>query len=267
MIDLRFNLHAAGVLAPGLGSLSELRAVCSGAQPHLATPLQVPSPSMLPAHERRRASQVVRLALACVAQALETSPFPADTLRSVFATDEGSGEVCLQMLEAVTTTRQVSPLVFPNSVHNAPSGYFAIAWRNRQPATVLSLGLESFASGLLCAVTDAVATRQPVLLVVYDPAMTPPLNEILAVNEPTACAWIVSAGERDAQALASFTLELQAKGAPPSPLPAWLPPQWSAHSSARALAALGLLEQPGGECRLSLGVQMLVLRRTDEVPA
>ena len=110
---------------------------------------------MLPANERRRASQAVRLALACIEQALQASPFPVETLRSVFATDEGTGEVCQQMLEALATTRQVSPLLFPNSVHNAPSGYFSIAWRNRQPATVVSLGLESFASGLLCAVTEA----------------------------------------------------------------------------------------------------------------
>jgi hypothetical protein len=41
---------------------------------------------------------------------LHDSPFPAETLRSVFATDEGTGEVCQQMLEALATTRQVSPL-------------------------------------------------------------------------------------------------------------------------------------------------------------
>ncbi|MEZ0307141.1 MAG: beta-ketoacyl synthase chain length factor [Ramlibacter sp.] len=264
---MNFNLHAAGVLAPGLASLADLRAACDGSRPLVPAPLQVPSPAMLPAHERRRASQVVRLVLACVAQALETSPFAPETLRSVFATDEGTGEVCHQMLEAVTTTRQVSPLVFPNSVHNAPSGYFSIAWRNREPATVVSLGLESFASGLLCAVTDAVATRQPVLLVVYDPAMTSPLNELLTVNEPIACAWILSAGEPGAQALASFSMELQAQGALPSALPSWLPQAWSAHSSARALAALGLLETADGECRFSLGSQVLALRRTDGTSA
>ena len=176
MSRFRFDFHAAAVLAPGLVSLADLRAVCRGERPYVHEPLQLPSPAMLPAHERRRASQVVRLVLACIAQALHESPFPVETLRAVFATDEGTGEVCQQMLEAVATTRQISPLLFPNSVHNAPSGYFSIAWRNREPATLVSLGVESFASGLLCAVIEAAASRQPVLLVVYDPAMTPPLT-------------------------------------------------------------------------------------------
>ena len=266
MSRLAFNLHAAGVLAPGLASLAQLRSVCRGATLYAAQPLQLPTPSMLPNHERRRASQVVRLVLACIAQALETSPFPADSLRSVFATDEGTGEVCQQMLETLATTRQVSPLLFPNSVHNAPSGYFSIAWRNRQSATVISMGLESFASGLLCAVTEASAARQPVLLVVYDPAMTSPLNELLPVNDATATAWVISCGQPDEAVprLGSFALTLAPAGIQaPSPLPPWLPAAWSGHSSARALTALGLLEAgPEAECRLSLGAQLLTLRRS-----
>jgi hypothetical protein len=184
----------------------------------------------------------------------------------VFATDKGTGEVCQQMLETLATTRQVSPLLFPNSVHNAPSGYFSIGWRNRQSATVISMGLESFASGLLCAVTEAAATQQPVLLVVYDPAMTSPLNELLPVNDATATAWIISCGRPDETVprLGSFALTLAPAGTQsPSPFPSWLPAAWSGHSSARALAALGLLEAgPETEYKLSLGAQLLTLRRS-----
>jgi len=270
MGNLHFNLHAAGVLAPGMTSLAQLRAICRGDEPHAPAPLLVPSPAMLPTNERRRASPAVRLVLACVAQALQDSPFSGESLRSVFATDEGTGEVCQQMLDALATTRQVSPLLFPNSVQNAPSGYFSIAWRNRQPATVLSLGLESFASGLLCAVTEAAACRQPVLLVVYDPAMTSPLDELLAVSESTSTAWVISCGVPDetAPVLGSFGVALEPAGAQaPSELASWLPASWAAHSSARALAALGLLEAgPEMPLRLSLGGQMLTLRRTDGAP-
>src|SRR5690606_23286141 len=165
-------------------------------------------------NERRRTSQVVRLILACIEQTLQSSPFPGDTIRSVFATDEGTGEVCQQLLGALATTRQISPLLFPNSVLNAPSGYFSIAWRNRQPITVVSQGLQSFAGGLLCAVTETVATRQPVLLVAYDPAMTSPLNELLPVTEPTATAWILSAAlvPEDIELLGSFALNLEPAG-------------------------------------------------------
>jgi hypothetical protein len=264
--ELRFHLHAAGVLAPGLTSLAQLRAVSSGAQAYAPAPLQLPSPAMLPSHERRRASQAVRLALACIAQALESSPFPAETLRSVFATDEGTGEVCQQMLETLSTTRQVSPLLFPNSVLNAPSGYFSIAWRNRQPTNAVSMGLESFACGLLCAVTESLATNEPVMLVAYDPVMPPPMNEVLPVEEATASAWIISTGApgEGVPVLASFTLVVEAELQLPPPLPSWLPAAWTGHSSARGLAALGLLDaQAGAACRLPLGAQLLTLQRVD----
>jgi Beta-ketoacyl synthase, N-terminal domain len=264
--SLAFKLHAAGVLAPGLDSLAQLRAACRAGRSIVPAPLLLPSPAMLPTHERRRASQVVRLVLACIDQALAASPFPAQDLRSVFATDEGTGEVCQQMLESLATTRQVSPLLFPNSVHNAPSGYFSIAWRNRQPATVVSLGLESFASGLLCAVTEAAASGQPTLLVAYDPAMTSPLDELLPVTQSTSTAWIIGCGlpEEAAPVLGSFTVALEPAGTQaPSPLPSWLASNWAVNSSARSLAALGLLEaDPGTACRLTLGGQLLTLRCT-----
>lgn len=265
MKPLSFQLHAAGVLGPGLESLARLRLACRGEPLQAAQPLVLPAPPQLPANERRRASQAVRLALACIAQALEDSPFEPAALRAVFASDEGTGEVCQQMLQALATTRQVSPLLFTNSVHNAPSGYFSIGWQNRQAATVVSLGLESFACGLLCAVTEAAASRQPVLLVVSDPAMTAPLDELLPIVHGTAAAWVLTAGEGQAPvpALGRFRMELQAAAAP-SPLPAWLPTAWHGNSSARALAALGLLEQPAGTvARFGFGGQALALWRED----
>lgn len=265
MSSLTFTLHAAGVLAPGLGSLADLRAACRGGQPSPAAErLALPSPEVLPANERRRASQVVRLALGCIEQALQSSPFSVEELRSVFATDEGSGEVCQQMLEVLATNRQISPLLFSNSVLNAPSGYFSIARRNRQASTVVSVGLQSFAAGLLCAVSEAAATGQPVLLVAYDAAMTPPMNELLPTDEPTAAAWIISSTSERASPLASFELRFgPANDTAPTPLPDWLPSRWAGQSSAVALAALGLLDTGADTIyRLALGGLMLDLRCT-----
>ena len=268
MSSLHFNLHAASVVAPGMGSLAEFRAVCRSLQPPMLPAfLPLPSPQMLPASERRRASQVVKLTQACIEQVLQSCPFPVESLRSVFITDEGTGEICQQILEALSTTRQVSPLTFSNSVLNAPSGYFSIAWRNRQSSTVASLGLESFASGLLCAVTESLATKCPVLLVAYDPIMSAPMDELLPIREATATAWVISDTKiaSTAPVLASFALDLKPAGMnTPSRWPTWLPTSWSAHSSASALAALGLLEAPtDATYRMTLGAQLLSLRRMD----
>lgn len=266
MTYLAFDLHAAGVLAPGLASLAELRAARRG-QSWVEAPVVLPPPNALPANERRRASPVVRLALACIEQVLADWPQPADRLRSVFATDEGTGEVCQQMLQTLAGSRQVSPLLFPNSVQNAPSGYFSIAWRNREPATVVSLGLESFAAGLVCAVTEAMLAAQPVLLVAYDPAMTAPLDDWLPVSQPTATAWVLGPAQADTLPLASFELELNAD-AEPTAWPGWLPAPWAAHSSAHALAALGLLDDaPGATHCLAYAGLGLRLRRVGGVAA
>lgn len=260
---LQFNLYAAGVLAPGIGSLSELLALRRGARALADAPaLVLPSPAVLPANERRRASQVVRLTLACAEQALAASPFAADALRLVFVSDEGTGEVCQQMLEALAATRQVSPLLFHNSVHNAPSGYFSIGYQNRQSATSVSLGQQSFASGLLCAASEACTSGQPVLLVAYDPAMTTPLSELLPVTQAMANAWIIDAGA-GRSALASFALSLHSATIEiDPPLPAWLPAAWGANSSAQGLVVLGLLDETQeSRCELRVGAQLLRIER------
>src|SRR5438105_1602640 len=183
---MRFQLFAAGALAPGIGSLPELLALRRAGGAGEPGAFALASPGVLPANERRRASQVVRLTLACSEQALQASPFPVDQLRLVFASDEGTGEVCQQMLASLATTREVSPLVFHNSVHNAPSGYLSIGYQNRQSAVSVSLGRESFASGLLCAVAEAQSSSQPVLFVAYDAPMSEPMRSLLGVEQPSA---------------------------------------------------------------------------------
>ena len=271
-MTLPFDLYAVGVLAPGIGSLPELLALQRGGPHGTSAALDLPPPAALAAAERRRASQVVRLTLACAAQALQTSPFPVDALRLVFASDEGTGEVCQQLLETLATTRQVSPLLFHNSVHNAPSGYFSIAYQNHQSATSVSLGQESFASGLLCAASEARVSGQPVLLLAYDPVMTEPMDSLLPVVQPTATAWIIASGSPPSSgqaALASFELSLTLASAQNPPLPAWLPAAWAANSSALGLVALSLLDdtQARRACELLLGAQMLRIERVDGLAA
>ncbi|HEY8049800.1 MAG TPA: beta-ketoacyl synthase chain length factor [Ramlibacter sp.] len=266
MTPLRFTLHSAGIMAPGLLSLDELRTVNRGEAAYAHSPLQVPPPAKLPAQERRRASAAVRLVLACCEHACGSRGIAQDELYTVFATDEGTGEICQQMLDVLATTRQVSPLVFSNSVVNAPSGYFSIASGNRLSSTVVSLGLDSFAGGLLCAVTEAVTRQQPVLLACYDVPMTPPMDEVLPVREGIASAWVISsAGHESLPSLACFELALQpARGIEPSALPAWMPAAWQEHAAARALAALAMLDSPAGaSMRFALGGQHMSLRLHD----
>ena len=273
-MELRFLLHSVGVLAPGVSSLSELLALYRTRQPGVAPALVLPSPAMLPANERRRASQVVRLVLACAQQAFATSRYAADQLRSVFASDEGTGEVCQQMLEALVSTGQVSPLLFHNSVHNAPSGYFSIAYQNHQPAVSVSMGCESFAGGLLCAVSEACTSAQPVLFLAYDAPLPEPMRSLLPIEQATASAWIISsdegtggidaaAGVPDRTPLGCFELSLHATGACGDQAPTWLPAAWSANSSARSFDVLALLADGHGSREFPLGAQRLRVALVD----
>jgi hypothetical protein len=276
---LRFALYSAGVLAPGVNSLTELLTLFRTGKSSVLEPRALPVPMMLPANERRRASQAVRLVLACAEQAMLTSPYAPDQLRCVFTSDEGSGEVCQQMLEALATTSEVSPLLFPNSVHNAPSGYFSIAYQNRQPAVSVSMGCDSFAGGLLCAVSEAATSGQPVLFVAYDLSLPEPMRSLLPIQHATATAWIIASdsghegsrtiGHPCAQApLASFELSLHHAGASPDQAPPkWLPSSWAANSSAQSFAVLALLADGHGSCEFVLGAQRLCVTLVDAAQA
>ena len=136
--------------------------------------------------------------------------------------------------------------------------------KNHQPATVVSLGDESFASGLLCVVTEALTTSAPVLLVTYDTALPEPLDELLPIHRHSAAAWVISDGaRRDLPSLASLRLDLADAG-DPTPLPAWLPASWRGNCSARAVAALALLDAPADHAlHLGLNGRRLTLTRDD----
>ena len=75
-MPLSFVLHSAGVLAPGVSSLAELLTLYRTGQPGVLAATALPSPAVLPANERRRASAGVRLVLACAEQALRAAPMP-----------------------------------------------------------------------------------------------------------------------------------------------------------------------------------------------
>ena len=91
------------------------------------------APKCLPAAERRRSSATARLAIAAAEQALERASLRRRARwRMVFAATEASGEITHQLCEALATTREVSPTLFHNSVHNAPLGY--LQHRDRRQA-------------------------------------------------------------------------------------------------------------------------------------
>lgn len=143
-----------------------------------STPAARPSPALLAANERRRAPDTVLVALQVASDALADAGLVigdvargSDTanLASVFVSTHGD----LPITDALCTTLAANPLLlsptrFHHSVHNAASGYWAIASASRGPSTALSAHHHSFAVGLLEALSQCVAEQRRVLLVAYD---------------------------------------------------------------------------------------------------
>jgi hypothetical protein len=134
-----------------------------------AAPAIKPNPSLLSANERRRASDSVLLAVEVAEQAVRASGRDASQLASVFTSAHGdlpiTDALCMQLAQAPL---QLSPTRFHHSVHNAASGYWAIASGCRAPSTALSAHAHSFAMGLLEALVFCACEHEPVLLVGYD---------------------------------------------------------------------------------------------------
>ena len=128
-----------------------------------------PAPAMLVANERRRAPDSVLVALEVAQRAVQASGHDPATLASVFTSAHGD----LAIVDALCTTLArdptlLSPTRFHHSVHNAASGYWAIAAGARAPSTALSAHGASFDGELLEAACQCEADQRPVLLAGFD---------------------------------------------------------------------------------------------------
>ena len=119
------------------------RLILAGREPWESAPLAIPATDFLPPAERRRAGQVIRLALECGHQAIVDSGRPALEIASVFASTDVDAEnthrICLALNEAEPS---LSPTRFHNSVQNAVSGYWTILTGSRAPTTMVMGGDE-----------------------------------------------------------------------------------------------------------------------------
>ncbi len=241
---MRVFVEAIGVLAPGIAHWEDARAVIAGERAHASAPLVPPAPKCLPPAERRRSSATARLAIAACEQALEGSGRAASDMPMVFAAHEAAAEITHQLCEVLAGTREVSPTMFHNSVHNASLGYLSIAMGGKLSGTSVCRGAWTFAAGLAYAALQAQSDARAVLFACYDSPMPPPLRDAIPIVEATAIALVLSPVESP-RSIATWSLDIVAASAAPE-WPAWMPPAWQANASARGFAALGALARRDG---------------------
>ena len=208
-------VRGVSVWGPGLEGWATARAVFCGDRDYIATEATPPSPSILPPAERRRSSQVVRLALAAAHEAVLASGLDPSALHSVFATSNGDAAVIHAILETLVSAEPlVSPTQFHNSVHNAAAGYWTIGAQSRAPATCLGCHDASFAAALLKAVSELHVERTPVLLCVYDAPLPPPLDACRPTSAGFAAAFVLEP-EKSAHSLARLLVRYESQPCTP----------------------------------------------------
>lgn len=208
MAPLTAWVDGIGLLAPGLPDWVAGRAVLAGRESYVAVPTVLPTPELLPPAERRRASRVVKLALAAGLEAVRHAGADAATLATVFAASGGDGHNCHALCEALASDdRQVSPTRFHNSVHNTAAGYWGIATGAMAPCQVLCAYDASFGAGLLDALAQVAVSGQPVLLVAYDAEYPEPIRSLRTVPDAAGIALLLSP-VRSAASLGRIAVDL-----------------------------------------------------------
>jgi hypothetical protein len=167
----RLYIEGPALWAPALPGWAFAAPALRGEAPPAgdAAPAARPSPALLAANERRRAPDGVLVALEVAAAAVAAAGRDAATLASVFTSAHGD----LAIVDALCSTLAadpalLSPTRFHHSVHNAASGYWAMATGCHAPSSAIAGYEASFALGLLEAATQALTEQRPVLLAGFD---------------------------------------------------------------------------------------------------
>ncbi len=183
-------LQRVALLGPGLEDWDQATAVLRGTRDYAAARTHIPAVVPLPASDRRRAGRVVRLALGVAAVAAGDD---AKSLATVFASSGGDGENCDALCTALAQpAREISPIRFMNSVHNAAAGYWGIGLGVHAAATALCAHDGSAAAGLLDALTQLDPHTPAVMLVAYDADYPEPLRAARPIPDAFAVALVMT---------------------------------------------------------------------------
>jgi len=204
--------------SPALPGWSQARAALRGEAAPATVAGRRPAPALLAANERRRAPDAVLLALEAAGQALAGSGHDAASIASVFTSAHGD----LAVTDALCRSLAADPLLlsptrFHHSVHNAPSGYWAIASGSQATSTALAACEHSFAAGLLEAASLCATDQAPVLLVGCDTAACGALASVNRSRGLLAVA-LVLAPRRGVASQWALTWSLQPGDEPPPSL-------------------------------------------------
>ena len=239
-------IQSVGILGPGLDGWACARSIFAGLDQYHLTPTVQLIPDILSATERRRSSDVARLAIAAAQEALRSSGLAGDKVATVFASSDGDGRITDQICAALARPeREISPTSFHNSVHNAPAGYWSIATGSQLASTNVCAYDLSFAAGLLEAAAQTIVGHQPVMLIASDLPFPVPLLAFRPVEHSFAAA-ILMTPAADRTSLMRWGIRLEPCQSPTA-APTGLPDSLHSNPAARCLPLLAVLARGKAE--------------------
>lgn len=192
-MTLAAYIDGIGLLGPGLNNWPSAQAILLGQQTYESSRTVLPTPTLLPAAERRRSGAIVRLTLAVGLEAIAMAEQEAAQLSCVFSASSGDGENCHAICEVLASDdRAISPTRFHNSTHNAAAGYWGIATGAMTSASVLSAFNASFGAGLLETLTQVVVDHTHTLLLAYDTPYPEPLHSVRPICDAFGIALVLA---------------------------------------------------------------------------
>jgi len=214
--SLSAYINGISLIGPGLANWPECSKVLSDNMAYQAQPTILPAPMILPAAERRRSGQLVKLTLAVGLEAAQAADEDPANLACVYTSSSGDGKNCHEICSTLASEdRQISPTRFHNSVHNAAAGYWSIATGARTPISVLCAYDASFGAGLLEAVTQVAADQVSTILIAADSAYPGPLHHARPIPDAMGVG-IVFSPIKTQQTIAKIKMHLT--DAPANPL-------------------------------------------------
>lgn len=174
---IKVFIDAIGIAAPGLPNWQTAAEVFKGNVAYTPIPLEKYKPELLPPNERRRATELVRLAFRVCEDAANGYAGNLRDCASVFASSGGDYPIIDQICRSLTEPEKlVSPTQFHNSVHNSAAGYWSIAVGSTHPSNSLSAYDDSFRQALQEALLFVAASNTPCLFTCYDLVPPSPLT-------------------------------------------------------------------------------------------
>jgi hypothetical protein len=206
---MRVYVEGIGLSGPGLDGWAASQPVLAGRLDYQPAATRIGPSDWLPANERRRAVQTVKIALAAGAEAFAAAGRNPAATTTVFTSSGGDGETIDQILNGLASPhREISPTRFHNSVHNAPAGYWSIATGSQAASSSLCAHDDSFAAGLLEAAVQAVTENCAVALIAYDVSYPAPLGLLRQIGAAFGLALLLSPAPSEA-AIAAIKIDLR----------------------------------------------------------